>query len=428
MRGITIGATTDENQEKVRPTLELSALVRDSSPKVNVEAGFAKAMLQAIDQDPRVIASKNEVASSVAKLRITEAGRDTIYQATVLGGIEDITDTTAGAGATLTANRTLYDGGMLAAKINAGAYQLKSAKQLYLTIKAERALALAHAWIEFERYQKLEELILSRLAVLDPLLTQLESVATAGVGDVSQVAAAQRVVSNILVAEADVLEKFDQAKILFVDGFGRLPIKASYDTPWVLKTLPTSSVRQLVENSPGLLTKYWAYQASEAFVVAVEAQDDFNIGFQLKLQRPFGGTSSNSEESAGISLSRNLFQAGKLKAQVEGAEASAQARLAELRAGYRDGKVAISAARSAIKAMDSAVVLARSNSKSAREETQFLRKQLIIGGSTLESVLTAEARLYDAESREIGFIAERRKAEVAISALSGHFVRHLNLK
>ena len=40
---------------------------------------------------------------------------------------------------------------------------------------------------------------------------------------------------------------------------------------------------------------------------------------------------------------------------------------------------------------------------------EYLRKQLVIGGSTLDSVLSAEARLYDAEAKEISFIAERRK-------------------
>ena len=37
------------------------------------------------------------------------------------------------------------------------------------------------------------------------------------------------------------------------------------------------------------------------------------------------------------------------------------------------------------------------------EEISYLRQQLVIGGSTLDSVLTAEAHLYDAEAKEINF-------------------------
>ena len=68
---------------------------------------------------------------------------------------------------------------------------------------------------------------------------------------------------------------------------------------------------------------------------------------------------------------------------------------------------------------DQAIALAAENAKLAEEEIAYLRRQLIIGGSTLDSVLTAEARLYEAQSKEILFIAEKRKAELAIVAALG---------
>ena len=48
------------------------------------------------------------------------------------------------------------------------------------------------------------------------------------------------------------------------------------------------------------------------------------------------------------------------------------------------------------------------------DEIIYLKQQLVIGGSTLDSVLSAEARLYEAESKEINFLAEKRKAQLAI--------------
>ena len=53
------------------------------------------------------------------------------------------------------------------------------------------------------------------------------------------------------------------------------------------------------------------------------------------------------------------------------------------------------------------------------DEIDYLRKQLIIGQSTLDSVLSAEARLYDAEAKEINFIADRRLAELTILSATG---------
>ena len=64
--------------------------------------------------------------------------------------------------------------------------------------------------------------------------------------------------------------------------------------------------------------------------------------------------------------------------------------------------------------MDKAIELARQNAANAKEEIVYLRQQLIIGQSTPDSVLSAEARLYDNESGELNFIANRRNAELII--------------
>ena len=69
--------------------------------------------------------------------------------------------------------------------------------------------------------------------------------------------------------------------------------------------------------------------------------------------------------------------------------------------------------------MNKAIVLARANAQIASDEIVYLRQQLIIGGSTLDSVLSAEARLYEAESQEIAFIAEKRKSELLIASTLG---------
>ena len=416
-------ASAGEGPKKTSPSPvpDLNSLIKGSRKKVRLGSDFAAVMLKAIDQDPAVLSAKNEVAVSKAKLRNTESGGDITFNATVLGGIEDITDETAGVAAILTANRLLYDGGMLASKIEADTALSKASEQAYLAMRGSRAVNLAHSWIELERYSSLKTLISSRLAVLDPLLLQLEKVASAGVGDVSQVASAQRIVSSILVAETDIISRYEQAKIAFVSDFGGLPLTVNYDPSLVTKVVPKSTVKELASNSPMLLARYWAYRAAEASVLAIQAQDEFNVGFKAQLQRPFGGSGANSDESVGLVISKNLYQGDLLESQIDQAKSTAQAKAAQVFVGYQQGERTIQTAREVIKSMDKAVVLARRNVEISREETAYLKKQLIIGGSTLESVLSAEARLYDAESQEIGFVSERRKAEATIVALTGYF-------
>ena len=156
-------------------------------------------------------------------------------------------------------------------------------------------------------------------------------------------------------------------------------------------------------------------------MVATKAQDKFSIGFEVKVQQPFGGSGAGSDESFGLALSKNFYPGDQLQSQVRRVEATAQVLAAQVTATYREGELIILKARQMIKSMDEAILLARTNAQSSREETEYLRQQLIIGGSTLESVLSAEARLYEAESKEIAFIAERRKAQSAILAISGSY-------
>ena len=129
-----------------------------------------------------------------------------------------------------------------------------------------------------------------------------------------------------------------------------------------------------------------------------------------------------------MAITKVFYQGNQLEAKIKSAESRALAVASEVAASYRSLENEVLAARQTVKSMEKAIDLARSNAKSSREEIQYLRKQLTIGSSTLESVLSAEARLYEAESKEIEFISERRKAEAKIAVISGNFTRALSSK
>ena len=97
----------------------------------------------------------------------------------------------------INAKRFVYDGGLLDAKISSSSYRAESSRQALRAKLDERALRLAKIWVQLERYKTLQILIEKRLSVLNPLISQQEQIARAGIGDVSKVAAAQRTVSSI---------------------------------------------------------------------------------------------------------------------------------------------------------------------------------------------------------------------------------------
>ncbi len=406
---------------------KLNELISSAPAAVNVDLGFSQAMRSAIESDPKVLAAKSEAAGRRAAGKTTASGKDFDFTASVLGGVEDVSDEIAGVAAILKASRLLFDGGQIDAKISADKFAAKAAEENVKVVQNQLGVQLAQSWLELERYMALQGLIDSRLSVLDPLLTQLEKVAASGMGDAGQVAAAQRTVSAIRVTQTNVAEKLAQAKLVFKNNFGSLPNKTVYKHRLITRSLPRDTPEKLAEVAPGLLVEYYGYLAAEANLTAVKALDNFSVAFEAKAQKPFGNSDYSADESVGLVLTKKLYTGDQLTSRIEAAEAVAKSQSDKVRSTFRDGERAVLSARQMIKSMNKAVELARQNAKITRDEIDYLRKQLVIGGSTLDAVLSAEARLYDAEAKEVKFTAERRKAEITILAITGKLTKLLKI-
>ena len=99
-----------------------------------------------------------------------------------------------------------------------------------------------------------------------------------------------------------------------------------------------------------------------------------------------------------------------------------------MRATFKEGKRSVEGAQQTILSLDKAIILAEKNAVNAREEIEYQRKQLVIGQSTLDSILNAEARLYEAEAKEINLMAERRIAELLILGSLGELAEIFELR
>ena len=154
-------------------------------------------------------------------------------------------------------------------------------------------------------------------------------------------------------------------------------------------------------------------------MASLKAKDKFNVGFEARAMRPFAGSGYDSDESVGLVARKTLFTGGMLESEIAEAESSAKASLARIQATYREGSRAVEMAKQNIVSMEKAISLAKKNAELTANEIVYLRQQLVIGGSTLDSVLSAEARLYEAESKEINFAAEKQKSELTIVSALG---------
>lgn len=213
----------------------LANILKGSAASVDLSKGFTKSIAAAVLSDPSVIAAADEVDALKARIESVQAQKEIQFSGTIYGGAEDISDKTSGLAAVLNANRVIYDGGKIDSQIEADKQRLMAAQYAFEARLNERALQLASIWIDLDRYGKLSTEIESRLMILNPLIEQLEKITTAGVGDVTQVAAAQRTVAEIRVIQTDVSERLAQTRVSFTNAFGRLRLMAL----WRLEFLKT---------------------------------------------------------------------------------------------------------------------------------------------------------------------------------------------
>jgi outer membrane protein len=417
-------AGTDNTQPKTGGAilgniLSLKNIISGASPKINVDSNFAKAVAAAVKFDPKVQTAEAEILQRQASVGVTKSGLDFQFSGTLYAGIEDVTDETNGVAAVLSASKLMYDGGQTVNNLSAGEYAVQAALETYRASLNESALNVGVAWVELERYQNLNALISGRLSVLDPLIKQLEQIADAGVGDASQVAAAQRTVAMIRVTQADVEERLAQAELNFVRLFGSLPQKTMFDAAAVAKAVPRKVSGDMAMLAPGLLAGHAAYLSALSGLDAVKAQNSMTVGFETKVQRPFGQSGYDSDESVGFVVRKTIYNGDKLASEIQSAQAAVDTREASLKDIYRSGRQAVRAAMQSISSLEKAISMARSNARALRGEITFLRKQLVIGQSTLDSVLSAEARLYDAEAKEINFMADKRVSQLTVLSAIG---------
>lgn len=411
-----------EKVEAAVSDVPIGRLLDEAFVEIKVDQGFRQSVKHSVDHDPDVLALENQYEASKISIDIATSQKDFTVSSTIYGGVEDVTDETAGVALVMDARRLIYDGGQLDSQISSESLKSESLSYALVNKKNESALKAARAWVELRRYIDLSGLLGSRLRVLEPLIVQLETVAEAGIGDVSQVAAAQRTVAMIRMTETDIIGKLDQARVNYRNIFGSLPKNVNFNSEIFADSAMLRKALDIDVKAPAVISEHLKYKAALAQLASVQARDQFSVGFESRVQRPFGGSSRDSDESLGLVARKTIYDGKKLESEINYAKAQVKVQLESMRAVYRKFSGAQSLSQEKINSLQLAIDLAVENAANLKEEIDYLRKQLIIGQSTLDSVLSAEARLYDAESKEINFQAEILMTRLEVLAAAGMLV------
>ena len=430
LKNINLSKEASDNEEDASPDesdKSIGDILSGVEPSINTNSGFAKSIAQAVLSDPSIIAAKGELAAQRSQVEVAKSSKEFQFNATALGGVEDVSDEVAGVAIVLNATRVINDGGKIDARIASEEFAAAAARHRLQAKMDEKALSLVNAWVDLDRYEKLNDMIGSRLLILNPLIEQLETVAAAGMGDASQVAAAQRTVSLIRVTQSDVVERLEQSRVVFRNAFGSLPTNTKLDAEFIQSRVPSKITKSMSHSSPAILAGYASYQVAEANLRGIAAKSKFDLGFEAKVTKPFADSNYDADESIGLVLRKNFYNGNQFKSEEKAAKSRVDSAIAQIQSTYREGERTIKTAQQTIKSMDKAIALSRETAELTRDEISYLRKQLVIGGSTLDSVLSAEARLYDAESKEINFTADKIKSQATILSALGLLAKSIGI-
>ena len=408
--------------------LELNSIVDTSAASAKLDGSFLEAVKSSVAGDPDVLSAKARYQSKLASIALLKSSKEFKFDGALLGGIEDVTDETVGAVAIINGNKVIHDGGKIESHISRDEFLASAALAEYKIIQNKKAYEALSAWVNLKRYSTLNEMVQSRLEILAPLIQQLEQVADAGLGDASQVAAAERTVNTIRVIEKEVTQQLAQAEVAFKNIYGAVASGIAFNGSMISTALPSSDEQIILTSAPTVVLNYARYGAAVSQYNSVLAKDSFDVGFEAKIQRPLGGSNFDSDESIGFVVRKTLHDGGSLKAEKLVYAAQVSAALDTLKSEIRSTDKKVKEAKEAIISIRDAIKIANTNAKNVKDEIGYLRQQLIIGQSSLDSVLSAEARLYEAEAKSINLASDQYLSELAILGVLGKlaFIFELN--
>ena len=105
--------------EKTSTRKNLNDIIATAQPSLKLDGGFSNSLKLAVESDPRVLSARQDYEAQLASIDFLRGDQDFQFSSTFYGGVEDITDETAGIAIVLNARKTVYDGGLSDKSISA---------------------------------------------------------------------------------------------------------------------------------------------------------------------------------------------------------------------------------------------------------------------------------------------------------------------
>ncbi len=303
-----------------------------------------------------------------------------------------------------------------------------------LTVSDATAFAAVEAYVDMQRYRRLESLARQNLTLHDSILSQIGERVSAGVGrrvDLEQASGRRALAHSNLMTEMANLRDVQQR---FLRITGMLPTEFLQPVPVVADRLPLmpTNFNESLRRNPDLLSKHAALLAADAGIAS--SKGAFFPTFELVASSGLGQAASSAGQrdargsSVELLMRYNLFSGGADSARVR--QATAQSYAARDIRDYtcRNAQQNLAVAWNNIISLNEKVPYLREHESATTKVRDAYRQQFQIGERSLMDLLDTENELFDARRVLSNAVHDVTLAQYRWLALSHELLPALSLQ
>lgn len=418
-------AKTEALDEEIVKTLSASKVSFDQTSAdadpVDIKAGFAAAVLEALERNDGYRAALKFEAETAAAIGVALSGRrPQITANTTLGAIyegDPISDQTAGIAGGITLSQLIYDGGATDGSIDRATAQAVASRSERLERENAIALEAARAWVDLWQYQNRIAWLDNKTNEMDAVVLQIQRMATNGMIDRAALDSAKRQIVDVALERATLVAQLDDAKSRFRRYFGASP--ASVSKPKPIMTGKTARLRAADwKTAPRLRRSSAELIAAKAAEAEAEAEFKPKVSLQTGFMSPMNSDDA-TDVTAGFRVEHTFGDGGRRQSLLNAAKARVDALDAKLADEQQDTSAQMRAAIDRLKSIERSMPLLKDKIRLSASEAKTARSQIATGQSNLRQLVEAEIENYRSRDSEIQMEAELRLLLLEIAARAG---------
>ena len=413
------------NNEKSELTLE--PFLTSSSSLVSFEQGNFIAIADAALSSPEVLGARQTVLNSEISKSYINTQFNPNLNAIITPGISNINPLQVGALAALNFTKILFDGGKLTNQVSSAELTLTAAQLKYLESVNQQLLKNSLAIINVNRFESINHAANLRIEKLDVLSDQLKTMENVGAIDATTMGQANRTIYGLYTQKAELEESLKQSQVSFAKLFGLTPNKGL--KPLKISDFSDALTSQEIqlEKIPAINNEFILLKKSHKDLAVVKAQKSHSVSLSGEIDSTFASTKKTITPAVGLSISKNLFDGGRLDKQIESAKTQIKIQEYKLSSAIKETKSQLAQLNSQIGNYKNLKSLNDKNIYYAEKEIDLLKSQVQIGRATISDIISAEARLFEFQLKSINLDADHLIAKASLAALAGTFSKEFGI-